>query len=194
MPARSPSASSSAWPSTIPTSSTVWWAPVSRSPLASTFSPRRPWRASRSSMWSRKPTPVRAALSPPSRSSRSSICVSAVLRFLAAVRLLIALAPNHRGLAVDREALGAGDPVDVRGQLRGRSGGNLHSRDPAAEHPRTEGPGEATGAAGRQDVVGACGVVAEGGGAVAAGEDAARCGHAFGEQRRVLLHQLQVLG
>ena len=34
MPARSPSASSSAWPSTMPTSSTVWCAPICRSPSA----------------------------------------------------------------------------------------------------------------------------------------------------------------
>ena len=32
IPARSPSARSSAWPSTMPASSTVWCAPVSRSP------------------------------------------------------------------------------------------------------------------------------------------------------------------
>ena len=49
--------------------------------------PSRPWRASRSSMWSRKPTPVSALASPPSRSSESLICVSAVLRSLVAVRL-----------------------------------------------------------------------------------------------------------
>ena len=66
----------------MPTSSTVWWAPVSRSPLASTCRPSRPWRASRSSMWSRKPTPVAALAFPPSRSSASRIWVSAVLRSL----------------------------------------------------------------------------------------------------------------
>ena len=40
--------------------------------VASTDSPRRPWRPSRSSMWSRKPTPVAATTSPPSRSSSSA--------------------------------------------------------------------------------------------------------------------------
>ena len=39
-----------AWPSTMPTSSTVWWLPVSRSPVAFTCRPNRPWRARRSSM------------------------------------------------------------------------------------------------------------------------------------------------
>ena len=58
--ARSPSASSSAWPSTIAVSSAVWCAPVCRSPLTFTSRSMRPWRASRSSMWSRKPTPVLA--------------------------------------------------------------------------------------------------------------------------------------
>ncbi len=38
-------------------------------------------------MWSRKPTPVAALPSPPSRSRASLICVSAVLRSFVAVRL-----------------------------------------------------------------------------------------------------------
>src|SRR5829696_9089624 len=136
----------------MPTSSTVWWAPVSRSPLASTRRPSRPWRASRSSMWSRKPTPVAALASPPSRLSSSLIRVSAVLRSFVAVRLLIGLGPNHRGLAVDGESLGPGERLYVRRQLRRRPGGDLDRRDPAAEDARSERPGEAAGAAGRQDV------------------------------------------
>ena len=58
MPERSPSASSSAWPSAMPVSSTVWWGPVSRSPWTCTSRSRPPWRASASSRWSKKPTPV----------------------------------------------------------------------------------------------------------------------------------------
>ena len=63
MPARSPSASSSAWPSASPVSSTVWCAPVSRSPSTRTSRSSRPWRATASSRWSKKPTPVCASAS-----------------------------------------------------------------------------------------------------------------------------------
>ena len=139
-------------------------------------------------MWSRKPTPVAALASPPSRSSESLIWVSAVLRSL--VCRAAHLAPNHRGLAVDGEALGAGERVGVRGQRRGGLGRELDGGDPAAEGAGPERAREATGAAGRQDVVGAGDVVAEGGGAVAADEDAAGGRDPVGEQRCVLLDQL----
>src|SRR6185436_5775092 len=52
---------------------------------------------------------------------------------------------------------------------------------------------EATGAIGRQHVVGAGGVVAEGGRAIAAGKDAASSRNPVCKQGRILLHQLQVL-
>src|SRR5207342_1516424 len=94
-------------------------------------------------MWSRKPTPVSARASPPSRSSESLICVSAVLRSFVAVRLLIGLAPNHRGLAVDGKALGAGDRVHVRRQLCRCLGGNLYRGDLATEGIGAERPLEA---------------------------------------------------
>src|SRR6516165_4029167 len=61
---RSPRIPSSAWPSTIAVSSAVWWPPVCRSPLTLTSRSIRPWRASRSSMWSKKPTPVSRAPAP----------------------------------------------------------------------------------------------------------------------------------
>ena len=47
-----------AWPSVMPTSSTVWWPSMCRSPLASISRSIRPWRAIWSSMWSKKPMPV----------------------------------------------------------------------------------------------------------------------------------------
>src|SRR6187549_4108754 len=112
-------------------------------------------------MWSRKPTPVLALASPPSRSSESRTLVSAVLRSLAAV-LLISFAfldSDHRRLAVDGQALRTGERVHVRCKLRRRLGRNLHRGDAAAEGARPERPGEAAGAAGRQDVVGAGDVV-----------------------------------
>src|SRR5690349_14289159 len=162
----------------MPKSSTVWWAPVSRSPLASTFKPRRPCRASRSSMWSRKPTPVAALASPPSRSSESRICVSAVSRCLSAV--LVILRPNHRRLAVDGEALRPRDRVDLRCQLRRRLGGDLHGCDLAAENSRAEGARETARAGGRKDVIRARDVIAKGGRAVVAGKDATGGGDAPG--------------
>src|SRR6187397_100904 len=158
----------------MPTSSTVWCAPVSRSPLASTHRPSLPWRASRSSMWSRKPTPVCALASPPSRSSESSICVSAVLRCLFAVLLIsgILLRSDRRRLAVQREPLRDGERLHVRCEFRRRPRRDLHGGDPAPEDVGAERPGKAPGASRRQHVVGAGDVVAEGGGAVRADEDA----------------------
>ena len=47
-----------AWPSVMPTSSTVWWPSMCRSPWASISRSIRPWRAIWSSMWSKKPMPV----------------------------------------------------------------------------------------------------------------------------------------
>src|SRR5688572_8785923 len=88
MPRLSPSAFSSAWPRTMPTSSTVWWKSTCRSPSASMFMSMRLWRDSRSSMWSKNPTPVWAADWPrPSRLTESSTFVSLVSRESCAVRL-----------------------------------------------------------------------------------------------------------
>ena len=58
MPFLSPTALATAWPSVMPTSSTVWWPSMCRSPLASMSRSIRPWRAIWSSMWSKKPMPV----------------------------------------------------------------------------------------------------------------------------------------
>ncbi len=74
---------------------------------------------------------------------------------------------------MDGESLGSRDRIDVRCKLRRRLGGNLHGGDLAAENAGAERAGEAAGAAGRQHVVGAGYVVAEGGRAIATDEDAA---------------------
>ena len=71
----------------MPTSSTVWWPSMCRSPSASMSRSIRPWRAIWSSMWSKKPMPVDSLACPvPSRLTRTVICVSAVLRETSAVR------------------------------------------------------------------------------------------------------------
>ena len=71
MPVRSPSARSSAWPSAMPQSSTVWCSSTCRSPLQLRSRSSRPCVASAVSMWSRKPTPVAIVERPlPSRSTR----------------------------------------------------------------------------------------------------------------------------
>ena len=185
-PARSASASSSAWPRQMPTSSVVWCAPVSRSPLASTSRPSLPWRASSSSMWSRNPTPVETCASPPSRSSRKLTSVSLVSRFdlcgraivLASphtrVVLLRLRAPSHaRGLRVERESLGAGQMSRRAAPAPGRPAGMARRRVRAGRRPGPSGTLEAAGAACGQHVVGACGVVAEGGRRRPPDEDAA---------------------
>src|SRR5260221_463408 len=77
-----------AWPTVMPTSSTVWWASIWRSPSASTSRSSMPWRATWSSMWSKNPTPVASLDLPlPSRLRRTSICVSRGLRVTWAWRM-----------------------------------------------------------------------------------------------------------
>jgi hypothetical protein len=95
---------------------------------------------------------------------------------------------------VDGESLDAGDPVDVWGKLRRRLGRNLDRRDLPAEGAGTERAGVAAGPACRQDVVGAGDVIAEGRGSLEAEEDAACRPDPAGEQRSVLLDELEVLG
>src|SRR5215211_9076874 len=164
MPARSPRARSSAWPSAIPTSSVVWWAPVSRSPLASTVSPSLPWRASSSSMWSRKPTPLDTAISPPSRSSESLTSVSPVLRSISAVRAMSGSILPRAGLgrlAVDGKSLGAGKRADRRGERFRRRRRDRDDGGSPQERPGAERAAESSRAPGRQYVVRTRGVVAE---------------------------------
>ena len=82
----------------MPTSSTVWWPSMCRSPSAWMSRSIRPWRAIWSSMWSKKPMPVDSLASPvPSRLSLTVIWVSAVLRVTSAVRAAgVANAVGHR--------------------------------------------------------------------------------------------------
>ena len=193
MPARSPSASSSACPKTMPTSSTVWWAPVSRSPLASTRRPSRAWRATRSSMWSRKPTPVAE-----SRLAAVEVERETDLGLLGAA--LPCRGPCHRSLLraiADSPCTGnpsARASVSTCGARAAAAGpGKLTFAIRRRKVGGAERPGEAAGPAGREDVVGARGVVAECGRSRRADEHAAGRGHVVGERRGVLAHQLQVL-
>src|SRR5437899_5191524 len=72
----------------MPMSSTVWCASICRSPLASISRSSMPWRATWSSMCSRNGMPVARRATPvPSRSTRTRICVSFVLRATSAVRI-----------------------------------------------------------------------------------------------------------
>src|SRR6266851_288970 len=88
MPFMSPSACFTAWPSEMPTSSVVWCWSMCRSPFAFTVMSMRAWRASRSSMWSRKPMPVEIDDAPvPSRSIATSMSVSLVVRLTEPLRM-----------------------------------------------------------------------------------------------------------
>src|SRR5579859_3774736 len=94
MPRLSPRAFSRACPITMPTSSTVWWESTCKSPSASMSKSIRLWRPSRSSMWSKNPTPVWADASPePSRFSETRTLVSFVCRLISAVRPLLLRLP-----------------------------------------------------------------------------------------------------
>src|SRR6185503_6645146 len=90
MPALSPSALAKAWPNVMPMSSTVWCASMCRSPFAEISRSNTPWRATCSSMWSRKGTPVAIFDLPfPSRLSLTPIFVSLVLRVTSALRMAV---------------------------------------------------------------------------------------------------------
>ena len=93
----SPSAFKTAWPSTMPESSAVWWKSMCRSPLAFKAMSIIEWRASCSNMWSRKPMPVVTSQWPePSRSTVDVISVSLVLREMVACRFkVVLLAPTQ---------------------------------------------------------------------------------------------------
>src|SRR5438477_765391 len=98
MPFLSPSAFDNAMPSVMPMSSTVWWASISRSPLARTERSIAPWRASWSSMWSRNGMPDASDASPlPSRSTATKTCVSRVSRWICALRILWGSGFDNRG-------------------------------------------------------------------------------------------------
>ena len=117
-----------------PVSSTVWCAPVSRSPVTATSRSRRPWRASRSSMWSRKPTP--GARARPRRCrrarARARTSVSLVLRSISAVRV-IGVAFSRMRASIDsawtHEALGAGDRRAPAAASRRRRVADAHLAD-----------------------------------------------------------------
>src|SRR5882757_12553 len=76
-----------------------------RSPLALTMRSMREWRASRSSIWSRKPIPVEIDAAPvPSRSIATSTSVSLVARLTAPLRMIPPLSSQFARLVsgVDR--------------------------------------------------------------------------------------------
>src|SRR6185295_12232295 len=88
MPFLSPMALATACPRVMPMSSTVWWPSMCRSPSALMARSTRPWRATWSSMWSRKGTPVASSARPaPSRSMDTVMRVSLVLRVTSALRI-----------------------------------------------------------------------------------------------------------
>ena len=76
-------------PSTIPTSSIVWWQSTYRSPSTSTSRSKNPWRANAFNIWSKKPIPVWMFPFPfPSRSMESLIFVSLVFLSIDALLLI----------------------------------------------------------------------------------------------------------
>ena len=120
---------------------------------------RPPWRATASSRWSKKPTPVVRSPAPaPSRSSDSWTSVSPVVRWICAVRLTRGAPSTRRARESPRR--GPGRRRRARGGRRASPGKDtraMRRRNVAGESARLE----ARGAAGGQHVVGAGDVVAE---------------------------------
>ncbi len=107
MPRFSPMAWANALPSTMPTSSTVWWASTSMSPFALTERSNNPCRPKASSIWSKKAIPVSISVFPvPSMPSEREISVSFVVRVIFALRLpAIRFTPVHPGSAPTRPGI-----------------------------------------------------------------------------------------
>ena len=81
----SPIASFIASPSTIPTSSIVWWQSTIRSPVTFNLRSKRPCFAKLFNIWSKKPIPVSTSASPePSILKNKAISVSLVFLFTVA--------------------------------------------------------------------------------------------------------------
>ncbi len=104
MPARSPRASARAWPRHRPTSSTVWWASMCRSPVQDRVRSNPAQNAARVMTWSAMPNPVCTLTRPcPSTTRSRRMEVSLVSRNTAALRWLIS--GSFRGawfMCVDR--------------------------------------------------------------------------------------------
>ena len=177
----------------MPVSSTVWWAPVSRSP--STFRSRssRPWRASgveqvveeADAGGARRPSRRRRA------PATGVMSVSLVVREMSAraghARRSMDSAwtgkPSARARAAPDGARRAAAPSPQR-----------YASHPAPERGRRQRRLEPRRAARGQDVVRAGDVVAERGGGVAADEHAARAADLAGQRLGLGAHQLEVLG
>ena len=164
---------------------------------ASTPRSRRPWRASRSSMWSKKPTPVSRSPAPwPSSARLTLISVSPVLRSIRPMRghrvPIVANACLHRP-RVELEALGARQRRRRARRARAASPIRTSLKLPRKCSGDTRG-GEPGGAVRRQDVVRAGDVVAERGAGAGADEHAAGAGDRGGQRLGLGADELEVLG
>ena len=151
-------------------------------------------------MWSRKPTPVRRAARTGAveRERQADVGLLGLAGDVAGARHRRRILPHarlHRS-RVPHEALGAGDrragaraarpgPRPARSAPRPSGAGSGAARAPRRSAPRS---------AGRQHVVGAGDVVAEGGAAEAADEQAAGPRDALGQRLGARAHELEVLG
>src|SRR5260370_7459799 len=136
MPDRSPSASASASPRTMPTSSTVWWASTSRSPRAFSSRSKRACTASARSRWSRNATPVAIwAVPSPSRLRRTETSVSFVCRCLTAERSAGTRPPFGEGVHQEGVLL-RGPHRDADESREWGAAGKRPYHQPATEEPR----------------------------------------------------------
>src|SRR5579864_1219445 len=158
MPARSPSAFDSAWPTTMPASSTRWCVSTCTSPCPTRFRSKPPYCASCSIMWSRNGSRVETLIRPrPSSSTFAVSCVSLLLRETAAVLLK----PHLDGVRVRAQPLHLRQPDARLAQELEVAAVEAQHAGALQERVHAERRGESRGARGRQGVVGAGRVVAE---------------------------------
>src|SRR5450631_3919158 len=155
----------------MPASSTRWCVSTCRSPAPRKLKSNPPYRATCSSMWSRKARPVATLTLPsPSRSIRARSLVSLLLRVTSAFLLkahLHRVRVRGQSLHVSQAHRGFAQQLEVRA-AKGQHAHLLH------ESSHAERRREARGARGRQRVVGAGCVITERNCRIGAHENCAR--------------------
>ena len=193
IPARSPSASSSACPSAMPVSSTVWCGPGLEVALHLHVEVEAAVAGHASSRWSKKPTPVERLPSPRPVQVERQADVG-----LAGARSRCSAVRAHARRSIDSACTGkpsaraSAAPARARGAAAAPAGNDTR----AMRRRKVAGPSgarEARGAARGKHVVRAGHVVAERRAGVAAHEHAAGGADRVRQRLRLLAHQLEVL-
>src|SRR6267143_1341985 len=192
MPALSPRALDSAWPSTMPASSTRWWVSTCTSPEPRKVMSNPPYRATCSSMWSRNASPVATLTLPrPSRATRAVSWVSLLFRTTSAVLLLKAhldcMRVRAQAFELGEAHAGVAEHLEIAA-VETQHAAALEERVHAQRRRKSRGSRR------WQRVVGSGRVVAQRDRGICADEDRARVLDLCGQPSRILGHDQKMLG